>query len=193
MKILFIYSSLAEKGPTKQLLYLTTYLMEHGHSPTILTLSPEGKKSISHLFDENKIPWLSLNLTRFRGLFFAKKSIKDYLNKQNFDLIHTHGLRPDSLLSSIQSEVPHIITIRNVPWIDYPMKFGKYLGHLMSKYHLYVLKKCKYNVACSSSIYNSLLPVLSQLNCVRNGVLIPEKLDKLMSIIQRKLSYGWEV
>lgn len=178
MKILFVYSTLADKGPTRQLLYIARYLKRTGHEPQILTMSPEGAKSLLKIFRDEELPVHSLNLSRFEAVFNAKRSLLEFLRTQKFQIIHSHGLRPDALVSSLTATVPHVISIRNVPWIDYPMKYGKVLGTLMAKYHLRILKKCKVNVGCSSSIQDSLIPYISSVRYIRNGVEIPSPQNK---------------
>jgi glycosyltransferase involved in cell wall biosynthesis len=188
MKILFVYSSLAEKGPTKQLLYLACHLRSLGYDARVLTLSPEGATSIARQFDEQKIPWSSLGLSRLKGLVLAKSALRGFLQREKFDLVHTHGLRPDALVASLQIDVPHLVTIRNVPWVDYPMKFGPVLGRLMSWRHLQVLRKCRLNVACSQSIHEGLVSVLPGLCFIRNGVKVPPPQDK--ESLRKKLGLG---
>lgn len=170
-KILYIVSTLKRSGPINQLSYLIKYLDKQKFEPVILTLSPETKKdSMKNYFESVlKVRVETLGLSRLQGLFFAKNNIEHFINKNNIDIVHSQGIRADGLMSNI--DIVRIATLRNYPYYDYPMKFGKLKGVLMANNHLkYIKKMPSSNIACAKTIADEFEKNGLRLNYIQNGV-----------------------
>jgi glycosyltransferase involved in cell wall biosynthesis len=133
-------------------------------------LSPETKDSRWNEFLDSGISMSSLNMSRFEGLFKAKKKLYCYLNDMQPDVVQTQGIRADSLMSKFSGQYSWVMTSRNFPPEDYPSKFGRIKGNLMVLQHLSVMRKCKNLVSCSKTIRNKLLSLDIQSAVIQNGV-----------------------
>jgi len=170
LKILYVVSTLAKSGPTNQLYNLISNLDKDCYTIKVITLSPESSYSRWPDFESLDIEIQSLNLSRLAGLFLSKIKLKSLLKTIKPDLIHTQGIRADSLLASMTPLVPWMMTSRNFPSEDYPSKFGKLKGGLMEKQHFLAMRKCSNVVSCSESIRKQLASVGIQSLAIQNGV-----------------------
>ncbi|VEP13239.1 conserved hypothetical protein [Hyella patelloides LEGE 07179] len=86
------------------------------------------------------------------------------------NIIHSQGIRPDTLAAKYLSDYQTVATIRNYPYHDYVMKYGKLIGSYSAQKHINALKKIKFPVSCSNTISNMVKKhgVKSQIVC--NGV-----------------------
>ncbi len=170
-KILYIVSTLKRSGPTNQLSYIIKYLDKTKYQPTILTLSPEPKEDSMKSFftDVLGVRVETLGLSRVKGLFFAKGHLKKFIKDNNISLVHSQGIRADGLMSRI--DIPRVATLRNYPYYDYPMKFGKLKGNLMARNHLkFISKKPNSNIACAKTITDEFKQNGLDLRYIQNGV-----------------------
>ena len=170
MRSLYIVSTLGASGPTNQLYNLISNLGEDFDSTTLVTLSTEPTDSRFGDFEDLGIEIISLNLSRFLGLFAAKVKLKALMKQKEPHLVHTQGIRADSLLASLNLSTPWVMTSRNFPSDDYPSKFGKLKGWLMAKQHFSAMSKCKNVVSCSKSIKDQLQSVGIDSIAIQNGV-----------------------
>lgn len=168
--VVYIVSTLSHTGPSNQLFNLVKYLDKMQWKVTIITLSPEPKHSLIHKFTKLDINVMSLDLSRLQGAFSAKSRISQLLSELRPDLIHTQGIRADTLVAKLGYFDRWTLTARNVPVEDYPMKYGKLRGGLMAYMHVKALKKCSNVVSCSSSIHSKLKSICVRSVVIRNGV-----------------------
>lgn len=169
-KILFVVSTLESSGPTNQLYQLISHLDRSIWQPHILTLSPEPSKSRLADFEQLGLSVSSLSLSRIAGLVVGGSRLRRFLNKFQPEIVHSQGIRPDSLLSALEFECPWVATSRNYPPEDYPTKFGALKGSLMARKHLSVLARCNHLVACSRSIRARLSDLGIAAEPIQNGV-----------------------
>lgn len=170
INILYVVSTLKRCGPTNQLSYIIKYLDKTKFTPIILTLSPEPIDSMRELFEGDlNVRVSSLGLSRFKSLFFARAALKRFIDANNIGLIHSQGIRADSLASKL--DIPTVATLRNYPYYDYPMTYGHTKGWLMAKIHLGNLKKINSPVVVSKSVSNMLLRINNyKIGFIQNGV-----------------------
>ena len=171
INIVYIVSTLKRSGPTNQLSYIIKYLDRTQFEPIVLTLSQEtkGDSMKSYFTDDLNIRVETLGLSRAKGLFFAKSYIKKFIKENNIGLVHSQGIRADGLISGI--DMPRVTTLRNYPYYDYPMKFGKLKGKMMAKGHLKVIKKKPDDkIACAKTIAQQFEQNGLNLNYIQNGV-----------------------
>ena len=169
-KILYIVSTLKRSGPTNQLFNIIKNLDRSVFQPVLITLSPEPKDSKWQDYQSLGIAMHSLNLSRLGGLFFAKSKLGKLIHEIKPDLIHTQGIRADSLMASMRIKTPWVLTSRNFPYEDYPSKFGRFRGEFMARKHVSVQKSCLNVVACSKSIQKQLDSVGVKSVAIQNGV-----------------------
>ncbi len=169
-KILYLVSTLKSSGPTNQLSYIIKYLDRAKYTPIILTLSLEPVNSMKSFFtDSLGIEVKTLGLSRMKGLFFAGYTIRKFIQDNDINLIHSQGIRADALASRLN--INRVSTMRNYPFYDYPMKFGKLKGTLMAKKHCSLIEKDQASfIACSKTISDEFKKHKFKLQYIQNGV-----------------------
>ncbi|MDF1579425.1 MAG: glycosyltransferase [Desulfuromonadales bacterium] len=172
-KILYATSTLGRSGPTNQLYNVVKYLDRQQFEPHIVTLSAEPQGSRWGDFDSLGVNLHSLGLSRIQGVFWGKIRLQQLIDLIQPDLIHSQGIRADSLIAKMNPEVPWFITSHNNPRHDYPMKFGRLKGRFMACWHLSVMKKSHHVVACSRTIAESLAGHGIGAFPIQNGVELP--------------------
>jgi glycosyltransferase involved in cell wall biosynthesis len=174
MKILYVVSTLAPSGPTNQLYNIINNLNKQNYIPTVITLSPESTNSCWAEYQLLGINLYSLNLSRLTGLFLSKYKLASLIREINPDLVHTQGIRADSLLANLNLTIPWVMTSRNFPSEDYPSKFGRLKGGVMERQHFLSMRKCFNIVSCSKSIMEKLAGIGIKSIAIQNGVKVIE-------------------
>ena len=172
-RLIYIVSTLKRTGPTNQLYNIIKYLNRDKYEPYLITLSPEPKDSRWTDYEALGVNLYSLSLSRLRGFFSAKCDLRQLMDQITPNLIHTQGIRADSLVSSLGVDTPWFLTARNYPWHDYPMKFGRLKGTLMARKHLAAMRACNHVVACSKTISGQLSHHDIDSVAIQNGVYLP--------------------
>jgi glycosyltransferase involved in cell wall biosynthesis len=161
--------------------YIINGLDKNKYTPIILTLSPEPSDDSmkDYFLDSIDVDVKTLNLSRLKGAFYAKYALNKFIQVNGVDLIHSQGIRADSLLSKLSLSIPWVMTSRNYPYDDYPMKFGKVKGTIMAHSHIRAMNKCSNVIACSKTIASELS--LHNINAIpiQNGVDLAGKLNKV--------------
>ncbi|MGO2319936.1 MAG: glycosyltransferase [Vibrio toranzoniae] len=170
IKLLYVVSTLVRCGPTNQLLNIIRNLDLGVFQPTVITLSPEPSDSLKYKYDELGVNVQSLDMSRFQGLFKSKELLHQRIKKIAPSVIHTQGIRADSLLSKLKLQTPWVMTSRNYPFDDYPMKFGALKGKLMAYSHIAAMRRCNNVVACSKTIASVLTKHNIVATPIQNGV-----------------------
>ncbi len=170
--LLYVVSTLKRSGPTNQLYNLIKYLDREKFYPHLITLSPEPEDSRWADYEALGINLYSLNLSRLRGFFDAKRELNKLIDSIKPDLIHTQGIRPDILSSQLSFKCPNIATIRNLPQQDYVMSYGSFLGRLMTWIHIRAMKDLFMCVGVSKAVSINLTENFSVSNtcAILNGV-----------------------
>jgi glycosyltransferase involved in cell wall biosynthesis len=171
MKIIFLCSTLERTGPTNQLFNIIANLDTSLYEPLVVTLSLEGDKSFLDKFLSRGMQVESLRLPHN----FSKRRLLHELNtlliKYKPSIVHSQGIRSDYLMSRVNYPVKKIATLRNVPYLDYPMAYGWLKGRVMSFVHLNALKKIDQAVTVSYGVQQELNNTFSgNLKVVHNGV-----------------------
>jgi glycosyltransferase involved in cell wall biosynthesis len=172
IKILYVVSTLGQCGPTSQLLGLIKNLDKEKFEVLVLTLSPEPENSRKQDYIKINIVVDSLNLSRVQFVINGKDKLKKYINKYKPNIIHTSGVRADQVVSKIQSDFLHCMTIRNYAFDDYIAKYGSLIGRIVANLSISAMKKCEYVICCSKtlkSMYEKIMPN-KKLYFVQNGV-----------------------
>lgn len=169
-RILYVMSRLVQGGPANQLLYLIEHLDRAQFDPVVLTLSPESEYTAKPDFERAGIPVHSLGLSRLRGMISGRKALQAFVESRQPALIHSQGLRPDHLSASCLGDKKRVCTLRNYPYDDYPMKFGRARGTLMAWMHLRALRRIDHPVACSQAVAQTLQDHGIEMPAIQNGV-----------------------
>ncbi|MBC7075581.1 MAG: glycosyltransferase family 4 protein [Syntrophomonadaceae bacterium] len=170
IKILYIVSTLQRSGPINVLYNLISNLDRTVFEARMITLSPEEENSDIKKFKDLNVDIEQLNLTRLQGMLVGKRKIEKYISQYRPDIIHSHGLRPDIINSSITSECIKFCTVHNYAHEDYVMKYGFIKGKIMAHKHIASLKHIKYPIACSYSIKSLLYNHQIHAYSIQNGI-----------------------
>lgn len=158
IKILYIISTLERSGPVNLLYNMVKYLDKRKFTPVILTLSPEKSNSRLKDFLELNIKVESLGLSKIKGMIY-QEALKEKIFKEKPDIIHSHGFRADLLNSLIDKNTFYkkVCTIHNYPQFDYSMLYGKFLGNILAKLHMLMIKKMDVIIGVSKSVTKNLI------------------------------------
>ncbi|WP_440311416.1 glycosyltransferase (plasmid) [Lactiplantibacillus plantarum subsp. plantarum] len=168
MRILYVISTLTNCGPVNVLYSLCKQLTKKAKI-TILTLSPENEDSRLDDFVELGVIVNSLSLSRFGFMIRGKRLFNDFIVENDFNIIHSHGLRADQLVANCHVLVK-ISTAHNNPSDDYCSTYGRLLGHWMTLCQLRYWKKMTMVVACSSYIENQIrINNITRIMTIHNG------------------------
>ena len=170
IKIAYIISTLESCGPVNVLYNIIKYIDKTKYEPYIITLSQEPKNSRIQDFENENCSIYQLNLSRFEGIFKARRKIQTIIDRYNIDIIHSHGFRSDSLAGKLRG-IKTISTIHNYPRYDYIMTYGSVKGIVMSEIHIKCMKKLDLPCACSESVFDNLKKLIgANLDVVQNGI-----------------------
>ncbi len=147
--IIYIVPSLKNKGPTKQLIYLLANLNKTLFFPTIISLTDNIDDNICSELKLNNIKVIKLNQNIIKTIITP--SLNKNLTATHADIIHSQGLLADWIVFRLFKKFPHIVSIRNFPYQDYPLKFGHIKGGLLAKIHLQIIKSLNNRITCSKS------------------------------------------
>lgn len=153
INILYLVSTLKKSGPINILYGIVNGLDKEKFTVIIASLSSEKSNSMQKQFQHIGCEIFDLNNSRLKGLLKNRRIIQKLVDQKRIQLCHSHGLRADTINSKLK-RVISFTTIHNIPYEDYPMKFGKIKGTLMAAKHLKVISGIDHPVACSQSIGN---------------------------------------
>ena len=156
IRVAYIVSTLKRCGPNNQLRSIIRHLDRTQFDPLVITLSPEPDDSVKSLYEQDGIPVCSLNLSRLTGLFLSRPKLRDLLRAKKIDLLHTQGIRADSLAAAFSDEWPAVCSVRNFPQLDYPMTYNAVRGYWMAFAHTRALGRVAAAVGVSAAVAHNL-------------------------------------
>lgn len=170
IEVLFVIPTLESCGPTTMLFNIVKHLDRTVFDAAVLTLSPEPEDSYYSRFISQGIPVFSLGLSRVAGFLVGRRALKKFLRKHEFDIINTHGFRPDLLALSVADKVTVVSTVHNDLYADYCMSYGRLQGWCMAKLHRRAMSRLAVVVGCSEYVADSLRRLGLDATFIRNGV-----------------------
>jgi glycosyltransferase involved in cell wall biosynthesis len=155
-KILYIVSTLMRAGPTNQLYNIIKYLDRNEFDPYLITLSLEHEDSRWADYEALGVHLYSLDLSRLQGFLHARKRIQSLLFEIKPDVIHTQGIRGDTISSKLKTKIPKIATVRNLPQFDYIIRYGRIIGKMMCMRHINALRRISICIGVSEAVTDNL-------------------------------------
>ena len=168
-KIVFLTTSYRDTGPTQQLFNIISRLNRKRFKPILISLTDPVRHDRFKCFEELSIDTYSLGINKASAILSLGR-IKKLIIMLDPHLIHSHGLVPDLLVVISRLSVPHVLTIRNDPYLDYPTKFGRIRGTVMAYFHVLAIRACPAAIACSDALQRTFLKYGVNAKMVRNGV-----------------------
>ncbi|MBR0479888.1 glycosyltransferase, partial [Candidatus Saccharibacteria bacterium] len=151
IRILFVFNSCKNRGPTRVILNIIKNLDFAKFEPILLTLSDETDESNLIEFLLYIKEHILCRISKAEILTNRLSRLKKAINDIAPDVIHTTGVFPDYAISKIFG-YKQVVTLHNYAPIDYVAKFGKIRGRLLVKMQYYAVKKAMKTVACSESL-----------------------------------------
>lgn len=152
------------------LLNIVKFLDRDKFNPRILTMSEESGDSLKPDFEKMNVEIISFRLSKGKIDSKSKMSYLKILEDKKIDIIHSHGIRADTLAVISKTYIPTVSTLHNYVYYDYPMRYGKLKGMLMAYMHTKIIKKVDYPISCSESISKEYSTRKINTSCIQNGV-----------------------
>jgi len=190
IKILYLVSALKKCGPISVLFNIINGLDLKVFDIFILTLSKGENSPVLNQFKALQIEFISLDHSRFKGLFLNKPIIQKILDDKQIDIVHSHGFRPDMINVKLENVIT-MNTIHNFPPEDYKNRYGNLMGSWMSKKHKDFIEHIQFPIACSKTVmkkFNETYKIKT--NFIQNGIDIEKfaPLTKDMNELRRSLN-----
>jgi len=172
MKLMLIVTSLKKTGPTEVVYNMISnmrvvdsiYLVQLFHDPSskynFYRFSQLENVEIITLFKGGKFNSVIRSRSRFRWL----------INNFKPDVIHSHCLLPDLFSALYLRKEKIVTTCHNNPIQDYQMKFGSYLGKVISKLQYWSFRRFEVVYAISKNIQKVLKTNKLNSTLVYNGI-----------------------
>lgn len=172
INIAFLVTACKKSGPIEQMLSIFTYMDREKFNPILVTLYNEPTDGTSQLqrYIDIGVKHVQVPLGKKDIMLGNTKALKLKLDELNVDLVHALGVFPDFALSRM-GYPSHVTTLRNFVYEDYPVKFGKAMGTVMAKMHLYAMKRTAQTWTCSASLARKYKEELGlEFPYIQNGV-----------------------
>lgn len=171
IKIAYVINYIVQNGPSRVVLTLINNLDRAKYAVSLITLFQGNDPAVVKRIKEAGISVFECTtLTRAGCILGADREFKDILERENFDILHTHGFIPDILSSRLTSPLKRITTIHNNMYEDYLDCYGFFKSRLYIWFHLQALKKLEVCVCCSKSVYDVMRQKLDNVIYIRNGI-----------------------
>lgn len=175
IKIVFVTSYIVNNGPGKVILNIINNLNPSVYAISLITLfSGNDPKIVSELKKQNIYVYECKSLSRIKCLLGFSSEFSKLISKNNFDIIHSHGLIPDIISGRLKSNITKISTLHNNMFEDYYETYGAFKSDILTKMHLHYLKKLDKCVCCSESVFDVMKKHLKKILYIRNGITIQE-------------------
>ena len=196
MKAAFLFSTLEGFGLVKIAFTLIKEL-KNNYPIEIhaITLSKEPENSMIKEFQDENIPVHSLNMSRIKGMFCAQKALAQLVQKEKFDILHSHGFRANLIHHQIKNLIPktkEVMTIHLDPKDDAKHPLGPIFSLWRTYKHVQIIREASNVLACSYSISKSLQKYGIQISAIQNGIEIPEYKyhQQEISLLREQLGLG---
>ena len=175
MKIAFLVSSLKKCGPTKQLFYLTSLLVENGNEVTVVTIGFEPEETLLPQFVKTNVKVIQLEIPLSRIALKANKLKRAFLQIKP-DVVHSHLIKADFLSTLfLRKKYQRIATARSYAFEDYSMSYGKFWGSIMSMAQMYCFKRMDGVYAVSETLSNKLRKKGVESETIYNSIDVGER------------------
>ena len=187
IKIVYMMTSCRNDGPVQQSLNVIKGLDLKKFEPILVTIYKE-KEGNSRL--DEFLPYVSKHylvpMSKIDILLRKTSRMSEFLNQLKPDIIHTLGVFPDYLVSSIKSSYKQILVLRNYATDDYPDRYGRIKGRVLAKMQILAAEKADVVVACSESLQKIYQDKMNMKTvAIQNGV-DTEKYAKILSSSEKE-------
>lgn len=178
IKIAIIINTVSYRGPANVVLNILKSLDKNKYDITLITIKDANDQSVIEKLESDSINVKQFNLKGKLNILKNIKSIREYINSSNFEIVHCHGITPDFICSNLNSNIKTISTIHCNLYEDYYCRFGKILGFFAVKMDIMFLNKINCNVCCSKSVFDALKNKIKNVKYIVNGVDLRKNCDE---------------
>lgn len=171
VRIAYVINYIVKNGPSSVVLNLINNLDRSEYDISLITLFEGNDAEVVSALRSNGVTiYECTTLSRMKCLLGQSKEFSDIVDKGHFDILHTHGIIPDVLSSSLRTLAKRITTIHNNMYEDYLDSYGYAKSRIFIALHLAALKKLDVCVCCSRSVYDVMKRRLPNASFIRNGI-----------------------
>ncbi len=186
IKVLYVVTRCMKSGPIQVISNIVRYMDRDKFEIYLVSLYDENANR-SILSEMRKmVIFEHINVTKFDVITGNYKRLKQYISSLSPDVIHSTGLIPDYIIGKHYYQKQVIISHAN-DVIDYEMLYGKFIGRLLSNWHIGIMRKAKVTIACSESLSDFYKNECSlPMDYIRNGIRI-EKKENLVKVSRKEI------
>jgi glycosyltransferase involved in cell wall biosynthesis len=170
IKIGYLVTNLKPCGPIHILKGIVQKLDNQGFESFIFTFNDNNNEEISKEIRQSGSNIISLNCSRYSSIRRLRHALLKELKRNEIDVMHSHGFRPDIICAGLVDEIAWISTIHNFPAHDYPLKYKFPIGSWMAWKHKQVIKRMPSPVACSRYLSDHISTINSRVKAIQNGI-----------------------
>lgn len=186
MKIVYLIPNLRNCGPINVAIGIATNIC----AGKIYFISIDGKRDSNILIERLKqksISHIQLHMSNKDIFAGDTRALSAILKKIHPDVVHSHGIQANILLSKIpHGDFLRISTIHSNYLEDYKEQFGILLSPVLAKIHFLAHNKLDLNICCSQSVLSATEKYVKKCVCIRNGTKTYQinKCDKIKAKIE---------
>ena len=171
IKIAFVINYITNSGPGRVVLGIIHNLDFKLYTVSLITLfSGNDTEIVTDLKAKNVTVYECKTLNRLRCILGQDAEFQELLQKEQFDIIHTHGFIPDLLVSRIKVHTKTISTLHNNMFEDYVNHYGVISSWLLTTIHIRALRQIDRKICCSRSVYDVMKQKTNNVYYIRNGI-----------------------
>ncbi len=171
IRIAFVINYITNNGPSNVVLDIIRNLDREQFDISLITLFEGNDDQIVADLRNDGVKILAcITLSRTKCLLGQDKEFQELVKREEFDIIHSHGIVPDILSSHAKTSAKKITTLHNNMFEDYVQTYGKVKARIFIKMHLGALRKMDCCVGCSKSVYQVMRKYLRNVTFIRNGI-----------------------
>jgi len=157
-KVLILLSGLKKGGPVLGAVALAKYINKNECDVMVGCLGssiPEYEPVIGEL-EKLNIGIKLFDIPGWQG-FFRWKIVREYIYKEQIEILHSYGIRPDIVNSMISSHCISISSVRGMIRKEYGNKFGKTISGIFTRLHIKALQRLDHIIAISNAMKEDLI------------------------------------
>lgn len=171
IKIAYVINYIVKNGPSAVVLSLIDNLNKNDYDISLITLFPGNDPDVIFKLQKKHIKvYECTKLSRAGCILGQADEFQKLIERENFDIVHTHGFVPDILSSRLKHSARRITTIHNNMYEDYLNSYGYLKSRVFIALHLAALRKLDLCVCCSESVYHVMKGKIGNSTYIRNGI-----------------------
>lgn len=187
ISLCYVLNSIKNCGPVNILYSMIKGLDLNKYNVTIITLIDDNDIEYMKKFTCENLKVINFDYPKSKGTLLKGKEISRRINDFKFDIIHVHGNITAFLVKFVKAK--KVITVHNKLYEDFKTTYGYFIGWIINKIYIRLMKKYNYVIGCSKSSGKICQKYIPSAVYVRNGLYLEEKnMKNIRSKIRKELS-----